>query len=87
MGVVMVCVCVGCVVGGGKVLVHVRDKCLHKLLTVFISTELDLSGPCAVDNGGCPYLCLTHDQTERTCACPDDITSCIEREFILLVCV
>ena len=30
----------------------------------------DLNG-CAVNNGGCPYLCLPVNQTHRRCACPD----------------
>ena len=42
-------------------------------------TELSPSrehGACAIDNGGCDYLCLATGETSRVCACPDDLPDC-----------
>ena len=33
-------------------------------------------GACAIDNGGCDYLCLATGETSRVCACPDNLPDC-----------
>lgn len=41
----------------------------------FVKCLFPVATACAVNNGGCEYLCLP-GKTDVTCACPDNIDRC-----------
>ncbi|RZC38041.1 low-density lipoprotein receptor-related protein 4, partial [Asbolus verrucosus] len=64
----------------GKDAVIVRSH-LEAAMGLTMVTESRQLGwnPCAINNGGCPYLCFFRLKN-YTCGCPNEHTSCIEAE-------
>lgn len=64
----------------GKDAVVVRSQLEAAMGLTMVSEKRQLGwNPCAVNNGGCPYLCF-FKQRNYTCGCPENVADCIAGE-------